>query len=420
VTLCGARAELLDEVAQGAAAPALASLLARATWRATFPSGHVDCAEAHRERLALAAARNPAPSAASAAFLSRSELRGVAATLGCGVEEGPRLEEFSLAIAGADAAPLRLRRDVDATAAAARAWLATATTPFFLWVQLDASACEAAPAGAPPEALRAVAIERLVAVDRAVGSLLQELARGGRDARTRLVLATDHGEALGEEECFGPRHSLPVATDAACWVVEPSGALKMELARAAAPPPAAELDGAPWPLAWLRGRPFADEAEARAVAGAIDAALRAGRRGPRLVERHVEALWSVAVPAATDLAQRVDAGRYVATSEGDAPPDQDARTLTLAARGELGERPLAERLASAEAACRAAPWYFPAFRALASLRQQQADVRGALAALDAFERDAPLSQAAREEFRALHAKTRQRLEAGVPGGKPPR
>lgn len=346
ITLCGARVDLLDAALAAGDLPTLAALRARAgASPRVFTSAHVDCVAAHRERLAMAMP-GPLP-AHGAAVLSRAELIGLgAAELGCTREDAPQLERFTLEIDGPDAAPTRLRREPAATAAAAIAWLARATTPFLLWVQFEALASEECAPDAPREELAAIAHRRLVAVDAALAPLLAELARAGRDRRTRIVVATDHGEAHGEEGRIGPRSRAPAATRATLWIIDPADP-QAGLLR----DPAAAVAAAPIPL---------DEVE---------------------------------------------------------PPQlPDVRALTRAARGESepGLTP-AERLERAREACRRAPWYFPAFRAAATLQQQQGDPHGTLDVLAEYARVAPLAPAARAAFEQLHAATRARIERTLPG-----
>jgi hypothetical protein len=341
VTWCGARIDQVDAALSDGALPALAALTRQGGETTRFRSAHVDCRAAHRDRLQVAS-DGIAPRSA-AAFLSRGELTGLLCERWPGsTEDGPRLERFSIEIDGPDAVPTALRRDVEATVAAALAWLSRATTPFAIWVQVDAMASESIAPGSPADraGLTAAARDRLLAADRALARLLEELRRAGRDRRTRVIVATDHGEAWGEAGAVGPRSAHPSATGAFALVADP-GANDLPLFRDAIEPPA---------------------------------------------------------PA--ELAPDLDVRERVRVARGERQPD-----LSPAAR-----------IREAEAACSLAPWYFPAFRALATLRQQQGDPRGALEALDDYARRAPLAPAAREAFERLHAATRARLERGLPGG----
>ncbi|MBM4015352.1 MAG: hypothetical protein FJ293_10370 [Planctomycetes bacterium] len=340
VTWCGARVESLDAALAAGDLPELARLLRVPGRTQRYRSAHVDCRAAHGDLIAAATSGlAPAP---AAAFVSRGELSGLLATQRPrSHEDGPLIEHFSIDLDGPNAAPVALRRSAAATADAALAWLARATTPFALWVQFDAMASEAATPDAAAAELAVVARERLRAADRELGRLLAELRRADRDRHTRVIVATDHGEAWGDEDGSGPRSAHAAATTAFACVVDPGADGAALFADAVAPLPAAEL-----------------------------------------------------LPA-VDLRELV-------------------RTASSATASGLTPE---ERLDRAETACRLAPWYFPAFRALASLRQQQGDPRGALAALAEFARGAPLAPAARADFDRLHAATRARLEQGLPGAR---
>ena len=338
ITLCGVRADLLAQVAAEGNAPALAKLQAPAPWAATFASANHDCATLHRTFLLAAVHR--APPISSAVFHSHSDLFGIGVGALCAPEDGPVLERFGYEIDGPDAVPTSLRREAIATADCAIAWLAHATTPFFLLVQLDARRDGSTAASATDTEREADACAELRALDVAVGKLSAELSRAGRDRRTEVIVVIDD---------------------------------------AAADHPESSKTG--------RARPI-----------------------PRLWSKPPEPVGFCA-GAAFEYSSL--------DNEPNPAPRDDPRTLTLAARGEgegEGEPKLdvVQRLAKADEACRVAPWYFPAFRAAATLRQQRGDVAGALAVLDRYEQTAPLSPDARAAFAELHASTRARLEAALP------
>jgi len=95
-----------------------------------------------------------------------------------------------------------------------------------------------------------------------------------------------------------------------------------------------------------------------------------------------------------------------------------AAVLLARAGGELDVSP-ARREEAARAAVRAAPWYFPAVRALAVLQQQSLQPQRALATLERFGATAPLSPAARVEFEKQIELTRKNLGSGA-ARHPPR
>lgn len=92
-----------------------------------------------------------------------------------------------------------LQRDGAATVDAALGWLeGAAARPFFLWVHLF----EPHTPYAPPEPFRSAFADpydgEIAAADAQVGRLLAELERRGLYERALIVVASDHGEGLGD------------------------------------------------------------------------------------------------------------------------------------------------------------------------------------------------------------------------------
>lgn len=425
VALHGARADLLEELAASGGAPTFAAWRAAAGWRGERRVDTVVRAAAAAELEALLAEwlgpAETAPDRARARFVSHSDL----ARRGEPPEAAPALAEFGRDLAGAKAAPLELTRDAEATAAAAGRWLADAASPFTLLLQFEAGACTS-DAALPPHdldgaALRERARATLLRLDRALAPLVELLARGGRERRTRLVVATTGGEALGEEGAFGPRHDLPAVRRALLWRIEPGGTTALPpppiRSTAATDPPlsAASLDPRTLPLAWVAPPRPADPEEARARLALLPSSLRGA--SPRLAELEWAALLELSEPTADEAARRAElAARY-------APPSERAelrelRVLTRFARGELlPGLPTAERLSLARRALALAPWYFPAARTAASLLQAKGDPLGALAQLEQFGAEAPLAPDAAAEFATLLATTQKNLETALPSGR---
>ncbi|MSR45669.1 MAG: hypothetical protein EXS13_01145 [Planctomycetes bacterium] len=336
ITLCGVRADLLEQVAAEGDAPALAKLRASAPSSVTFASAGHDCATLHYAILLAAVHR--APPMSSAVFHSRSDLFGIGVAAGCATESGPLLERFGYDIDGPDAVPTTLQRDANATADAAIAWLAHATTPFFLLVQLDPKSTGSAVHTATDAERGTEARAALRALDVAVGKLIAELSRAGRHRRTEVIVAIDN-----------------------------------DAANAARPGSPESGRARPLPQLWT------EPPEPLVICGI-----------PSFEFANLE-------------------------NERSPAPRLDPRAATLAARGEDGSKlDTVQRLAKADEACRVAPWYFPAFRAAAALRQQRGDVAGALAVLDRYAQTAPLSPEARAAFNKLHASTRARLVSELP------
>ncbi|MBL8841239.1 MAG: hypothetical protein JNL90_06870 [Planctomycetes bacterium] len=425
VALHGARADLLEELAASGGAPTFAAWRAAAGWRGERRVDTVERAAAAAELDALLAnwlgPAEAAPDRARARFVSHSDL----AHRGDPSEAAPALAEFGRDLAGAKAAPLELTRDAQATAAAAARWLADAASPFTLLLQFEAGACTS-DAPLPPRdldgpALRERARATLLGVDRALAPLVELLARGGRDRRTRIVVATTGGEAQGEEGAFGPRHDLPAVRRALLWRIEPGGATALppppirSTASADPPLPAASLDPRALPLAWVAPPRPAEPEEARARLALLPPSLRGA--SPRLAEREWATLLELSDPTAEEAARRTElAARFAAPS--DRAELRELRLLTRFARGELAPGlATAERLSLARRALALAPWYFPAARTAASLLQAKGDPLGALAQLESFGAEAPLAPAAAAEFAALLATTRKNLETALPSGR---
>ena len=481
VTACGLRCDLLDEACRSGATPALARLRADAAFASPVTTPSSDCLAAHASLflgaraaelgivgpasdvlpargsswVSVAAARG----ARTAAFLSRMLVdRGDVdgeSDFGFAALDLPPLERFGVKTFGSDAAALSPRRDDEATLAAALAWLHRAATPFVLWIELDALALET---GAPAERLREAAGLRLAALDRAVAAIRAELARADRDRRTTLVLAADHGEALGEESTFGHRAPLACVACVPLWIVDPDapdawrgGAIASLadfaprlLARwSGAPPPAAssagatgELAGAvagavagrtdhefayagPLALDYEHGTPPLTEEEARARLPRIRADLAARPDALPIAEHYVAALAALEAPTDDEERERRDAqARWLERVAAGMPRRPLAAVLLARAGGELDVSP-ARREEAARAAVRAAPWYFPAVRALAVLQQQSLQPQRALATLERFGATAPLSPAARVEFEKQIELTRKNLGSGA-ARHPPR
>ncbi len=473
VTLCGARADLLEQSIAAGELPTLASLRDRAAVRTEIDSTAPLCGWAADELLTVVPAISLGFCAtgrvgleeacakdgyATAAFVSRSEL------LGCRgwfqTFDAPPIERLSFEMFGPKAAPLELCRDTGATAEAALAWLSHATTPFFAWVELDALAIEKAQA---PGELRDVAKRRLAAIDAAVAKLLDELERGGRAARTWIAFTSDHGEALGEEDFFGHRRLLPCVTRVPLWIVAPSSragatvappssmhevgrllaqALGLSTHRDPTVEPTHAADAASIekrrrkdsdqerPLDFLieQGRvPLADDA-ARAVLPRLrelvaatseeDATEEGINVQLRAAELYLGALHALESPSAEEQDEKKAArARWLEEVVFGLPNRPFAATLY--ARPEPGsDAPADRRWKAAREARAAAPWYFPAVRALASLEQMALRPNDAIAALEQFASDAPLTPSARAEFERLLAATRRNVVPTLP--KPPR
>ena len=466
VTACGLRCDLLDEACRSGATPALAQMRADAAFASTVTTPSSDCLAAHASLflgaraaelgivgpasdvlpargsswVAVAAARG----ARTAAFLSRMLVdRGDVdgeSDFGFAALDLPPLERFGVKTFGSDAAALSPRRDDEATLAAALAWLHRAATPFVFWIELDALALET---GVPAERLREAAGLRLAALDRAIAAIRAELSRAGRDRRTTLVLAADHGEALGEDGSFGHRAPLACVACVPLWIVDPDapdawrgGAIASLadfaprlLARwSGAPPPAASSAGAsgemagrsdhefayagPLALDYERGAPPLTEEEARAHLPRIRADLAARPDALPIAEHYVAALAALEAPTDDEERERRDAqARWLERVAAGMPRRPLAAVLLARAGGELDVSP-ARREEAARAAVRAAPWYFPAVRALAVLQQQSLQPQRALATLERFGATAPLSPAARVEFEKQIELTRKNLGSG--------
>lgn len=452
MTACGLRADLLERACASGAAPAIATLRRRASLAATIATPALDCLAAHaslflgvppaRHRIRGPASDVAAPAgasfvaaakargAATAAFLSRPLVarggRGGDADFGFALYDLPPIERFSVASFGDDAAALEPRRDDDRTLAAALAWLAHAGTPFLLWIELDALALDT---DAPAARLEEAALARIAAVDRAVAQLTAELARAGRDRRTCLVLTADHGEALGEDGAFGHRLAADVVTrvpllvldpdDANGWRSDPPADLTALGARLRArfdgsAPPAAprppidranpfEFDG-PLALEFERGRPPLTEAAARAALPRLRAALAANPDVLPIAEHYLAALHALDAPTDEEAAElRSARTKWLELVAFGMPRRPLAAALFSRYGGELGATP-ERREAAAQQAVRAAPWYFPAVRALAVALSMKAPTRAA-AMLEEFGRTAPLAPAAQAEFQELLEKT---------------
>jgi hypothetical protein len=452
VTACGLRADLLDKACASGKAPALAALRQRASLAATIATPALDCLAAHASLFLgvppgehgirgpasdvaapagasfVAAARSRG--AATAAFLSRPLVAragaGGDADFGFALYDLPPIERFSVASFGDDAAALETRRDDDRTLAAALAWLAHAGTPFLLWLELDALALDS---DAPAARLEEAALARIAAVDRAVAQLTAELARAGRDRRTCLLLTADHGEAFGESGAFGHRVALDVVSrvpllvvdpdDANGWKSDPPADLTALGARLIArfggrAPPAAprrpldranpfDCDG-PLTLEFERGRPPLTDAAARAALPRLREALAANPDVLPIAEHYLAALHALDPPSAEEAAElRSARTRWLERVAFGMPRRPLAAALFSRFGGEIGATP-DRREAAALQAVRAAPWYFPAVRALAVALSMRAPARAA-AAIAEFGRTAPLAPAARAEFAELLEKT---------------
>jgi hypothetical protein len=466
VTACGLRCDLLEEACGSGAAPALARLRADAAFASTVTTPSSDCLAAHASLflgaratelgivgpasdilpargsswVAVAAARG----ARTAAFLSRmlvdrGDVDGESDFGFAALDLPPLGGSFSVKTFGSDAAALSPRRDDAATLAAALAWLQRTATPFVLWVELDALALET---GAPAERLREAAGQRLATLDRAIAAIRVELSRAGRDRRTTLVLAADHGEALGEEGAFGHRAPLACVACVPLWIVDPDapdawrgGAIASLadfaprlLARwSGAPPPAVSSGGAsgafrtdhefastgPLALDYERGAPPLTEEEARARLPRIRADLAAHPDALPIAEHYVAALAALEAPSDDEERERRDANvRWLERVAAGMPRRPLAAVLLARAGSELDVSP-ARREEAARAAVRAAPWYFPAVRALAVLQQQSLQPQRALATLERFGATAPLSPAARVEFEKQIELSRRNLGSGA-------
>jgi hypothetical protein len=368
------------------------------------------------------------------------------ARFGFATYDVPPLDRVAGDLFGEKAAAVRLRRAPEETARAAVDWLAHARSPFFLWVELDALAIEAAES---PEGLATAAEQRLHAVDIAVGALLRELARAGRDRRTIVVLTADHGEAFGEEGWYGHRRALPCVARVPLWIADPevaggaAGSLRSSRDFApwvtrrlgltsepdVAPPvstpanatvrePDLALGAAPAPFVVERGEvPRTDDA-ARTLLPALRPLVASGPpEHVEAAELYVAALLALKPRSADEEAELVAARKRWLDAILARPP----RTPLLPAffaRSDLNPDATAERrLEIARAGVAAAPWYFPAVRALAATQMMRMDAAGSIATLEQFGRDAPLSPAARAEF---EKKLEENRRAALPskGGRP--
>ena len=451
VTACGLRADdLFDEQVQREFdAPSIAALRAESIFAGCIATPAVDCLAAHASLFLgvpprdhrirgpasdvaaaagtsfISAAR--ARGAATAAFLSRPLVaRGPAGSevdFGFALYDLPPIEHFSLSMFGDDAAALEPRRDDDVTLAAALAWLAHAGTPFVLWVQLDALRIE----GDDPSGKRS----RLPSIDHAVAELRRELRRAGRDRHTCFILTADHGEALGEGDppAFGHRRPVDGVARVPLIVADPEererwidppadltalGARLMARFGGRVPalapnrPPIEasnpfDFDG---PLAseFERGRPPLDDAAARAALPHLREAIAANPDLLPIAEHYLAALHALDAPSDDEAAElRAARSKWLERVAFGMPRRPLAAALYSRFGGELGATP-ERREAAAEQAVRAAPWYFPAVRALAVSLEFKAPAR-AVAVLENFGASAPLTPAAREEFARQLAKT---------------
>jgi hypothetical protein len=434
VTACGLRADLLEAACASGTAPALAQLEADAAVAATIATNALDCLPAHASLffgaapasatdesfVAAAAARG----ARTAAFTARTRVaRGAGAgDFGFATCELPPIERFSLSMFGDEAAALEPRRDDDATVAAALAWLAHAGTPFVLWVELDALALDG---DAPGEGLRDAALRRIAAVDRAVAALRRELTRADRNLRTCFVLTADHGEALGEEGAFGHRRPLDAVVRVPLRIVDPEepgrwrvapprdlatlGAqlrarLRGEAAGAATATNAAALDRSnafdfdgPLALDYERGRPPLTDHAAHAALPRLRADVAARPDVLPIAEHYLVALHALDAPSAEEAAELAAARvKWLERVAFGMPHRPLAASLFARFGKEVGATP-ERREAAALQAVRAAPWYFPAVRALAVSFSLRAPAR-AVAAMEEFGATAPLAPAAHAEF----------------------
>jgi hypothetical protein len=434
ISLCGVRADVLDECIADGSAPAFAGLKRRGgSMAATGMALSSNCRGARLGPENLAAELTGA-GCGTAAFVSRSELAPIGEERSSFARFSlPPIERFSVALAGPDAAPLHLRRSAAATSEEACAWLAHEPSPFLLWVQWNGLAVEEA-VDAPPT--RADARARLLGIDRALATLLAALDVAGRGARTVIVVAGDHGEALGEEDgAYGHRRPLDAVKQIPLWIVCPESvappadarpprsideALPLLLARLssrATPPPAWDLGPDPFdradapPLPWFveRGLVPLTEAQARALLPELRR-LRSESKRDDLDVVELEAAALLALPkrdAAEEQELRALAPAIAAAANAEHP-----FAATLHARAELGPVDADERRKAAEAAVRGAPWWFPAVQTLAVRLQGRPDPAGgsaALAVLERFGRTAPLSSAARAEWEKRLAQSRANL-----------
>jgi hypothetical protein len=453
VTACGLRADLLEEARASGRAPAIAALCERANFAGTIATPAVDCLAAHAS-LFLGVPpgehriRGPASDVAAAAgssFISAARSRGAATAaflsrplvargqtgseldFGFSTFDLPPIPRFSLAMFGDEAAALEPRRDDDATLAAALGWLAHAGTPFVLWVQLDALALES---GAPdgPQ-LRTAAFDRIAVLDRAVARLRRELERAGRERRTCFILTADHGEALGEEGSFGHRMALDVVAHVPLIVADPeererwrdppadlTALGKRLIARfegrvPPARPSPAPIDNAnpfesdrPLALEFERDRLPLTEAAARSALPKLREQSAAHPDVLPIAESYLAALHALESPSDEEQAElRAARSKWLERVAFGMPHRPLAAALYARFGGEIGATP-ERREAAAEQAVRAAPWYFPAVRALAVSLSLKAPTRAA-AVLEAFGRSAPLTPAARAEFTLQLEKT---------------
>lgn len=466
ITLCGARADVVDEVIASGAAPALAALRERAASigvATTIESTAAGCWKAHLEMMTvlpestvghvgldLACALD---GYATAAFVSRSELVGSRREFSR--FDGPTIDAVRMEMFGPKAAALELRRSPEATANAALQWLSHATTPFFAWIQFDALAIEQADSAGE---LREVAKQRLVTIDAAVARIVRELERGGRDRRTCVALVSDHGEAFGEEQSFGHRHLLPCVTQVPLWIVAPQTpsdatpstprsmrevgdllALRLALSTRRVPDleRAPSDDAAPKELKWRedsdaspplsflaeQGRVPITDAAARAVLPKLRELLllATDREQLHLAELYLGALHALDTPTDAEQSEQAAARKQWLEAVAFAGNQRRPFATTLYARPDpRNDAPLDRRLLAARNGCNVWPWYFPAVRAYASLEQMALRSSEAIAALENFGKEAPLTPAARAEFEKLLAATRRNVGAHLPVARPPR
>jgi sulfatase-like protein len=443
VTACGLRGDLLEKACATGEAPAIAALRGESNFAGTIATPAVDCLAAHASLFLgvppsehrirgpasdVAAAAGSsfvsmarARRAATAAFLSRPLVARAPAwgevDFGFALYDLPPIDHFSVSMFGADAAALEPRRDDDATLAAALAWLAHAGTPFLLWVELDALEIETGDTTAEHG--------RIATLDHAVMALRRELRRAGRDRRTCFILTADHGEALGDGDppAFGHRLPLDGVARVPLIVADPEArapwsdppadltALGARLmARfggrappiAPAPPPIDrsnpfDFDG-PLSEKIERGSPPLTEEAARAALPRLREAIAARPDVLPIAEQYLAALHALESPNDDEQAELQAArSKWLERVAFGMPHRPLAAALFSRYGGELGATP-ERREAAAEQAVRAAPWYFPAVRALAVALSLRAPTRAA-DVLEKFGATAPLSPAARDEFK---------------------
>ncbi|MFN7976654.1 MAG: sulfatase-like hydrolase/transferase [Vicinamibacterales bacterium] len=117
-----------------------------------------------------------------------------------GLSAGFDRYDSALGSRGSAGGAVQVERPADATLAAASAWIggAEASSPWFAWVHLY----DPHEPYAPPAAFRARATDpydaEIAYADAALGNTLAALTASGRLAHTLVVVAADHGEALGD------------------------------------------------------------------------------------------------------------------------------------------------------------------------------------------------------------------------------